>query len=80
MTRPDLDDALRQIFADMFDAAPETITPLTSPDTVAQWDSLGHIRLMAALEERFEMTISPDDQVEMLTFELVGEVLADKLA
>ena len=58
---------------------PECITGDTSPDTLLQWDSLGHIRLIAALEERFEMTLSPDDQVEMLTFGLVGDVLEEKL-
>ncbi len=79
MTRAQLDQALRQIFSDMFDATPETITADSSPDTLLQWDSLGHIRLIAALEEHFEITISPDDQVEMLTFELVGDVLEDKL-
>jgi acyl carrier protein len=79
MTRTDLDTALRGIFADMFDAEPASITGDTSPDTLLQWDSLGHIRLIAALEERFETTISPDAQVEMLTFELVGDVLEETL-
>ena len=79
MTRAELDDALRQIFSDMFDAKPEEISGDSSPDTLLQWDSLGHIRLIAALEERFELTIPPDDQVEMLTFELVGDVLEEKL-
>ena len=53
MTRAELEDALRQVFSDIFDTVPECITGDTSPDTLLQWDSLGHIRLIAALEERF---------------------------
>ena len=80
MTRDALDAALKEIFCDMFDLEPSEVTYETSPDTILKWDSLAHVRLISALEERFSLQISPEDQVEMLTFELVGDVLGDKLA
>jgi len=30
---------------------------------------------MAALEERLDLVITPEDQVDMLNFELIGDVL-----
>ncbi len=80
MTRAEIDQALGEIFADLFDASPEEFNYETSPDTLLEWDSMAHVQLMAALEERFKLVISPEDQVEMLNFELVGEVLAEHLA
>ncbi len=80
MTRGEIDQGLREVFADMFDKPQDSFTADTSPDTLSEWDSLGHIRLVAALEERFDLSIPPEDQVEMLTFDLIGDVLAEKLA
>ena len=80
MTRAEIDQALGEIFADLFDASPEEFSYETSPDTLLEWDSMAHVQLMAALEERFKLVISPEDQVEMLNFELVGDVLTESLA
>ncbi|MDP6352291.1 MAG: acyl carrier protein [Alphaproteobacteria bacterium] len=77
MTRNEIDRALREIFADIFDQAPESFDYETNPDTLLNWDSLAHLRLIAALEERFAITISPEDQVDMLSFELMGDLLAE---
>jgi acyl carrier protein len=54
---------------------PASFTRETSPDTLFEWDSLAHVRLMAALEERLDLVITPEDQVDMLNFELIGDVL-----
>ncbi len=80
MTRAEIDLALSQIFADLFDASPDEFSYETSPDTLLEWDSMAHIQLMAALEERFKLVLSPEDQVEMFNFELVGDVLAEHVA
>ncbi len=77
MMREEIDHALREIFADMFGRPGGSFTYQTSPDTLMDWDSMTHIRLMAALEERFDMIIPPEEQVDMLNFELIGDVIAD---
>ena len=77
MTREDIDNAVKDIFGDLFDVPPASITPQTSPDTLLEWDSLAHVRLIAAFEEKFDMIISADNQVEMLNVELIGDVLND---
>jgi len=79
MTRTELDEALKEVFGDMFDIEPSEIIAETSPDTLSNWDSLAHVRLISALEERFAVRIPPEDQVDMLTFELVGDVIGEKL-
>ena len=79
MTRDELDVQLKELFGDMLDVEPAEISYETSPDTILKWDSLAHVRLISALEERFAVQIPPENQVEMLTFELVGDVITEKL-
>ena len=74
-TRTGLDQTLCEIFSDIFGVPPESFGRETSPDTLLEWDSLAHVRLMAAIEERFDLVITPEDQVDMLNFELIGDVL-----
>lgn len=80
MTRSEIDQSLKEIFVDIFDVSPDSLNPGTSPDTLLEWDSLAHVRLMAALEEQFGVVLSPESQVEMLNFELMGDVLSDLTA
>ena len=80
MSRSEIEAALREVFADLFNKAPESFSSATSPDNLPEWDSLAHVRLIAALEERFGLFIPPEDQADMVTFELVTDVLSDRLA
>ena len=78
-SRDEIESTLKDIFADMFDVARSDIDAETSPDTMPEWDSLAHVRLISAIEEAFAIKLPPEDQVEMLTFDLVVDVLADRL-
>jgi acyl carrier protein len=79
MTRDDLNARLRNIFSMLLDEPSDNISPNTSPDTTEKWDSLMHIKLVCAIEEEFEIQIAPEEQFEMMSFELVGDILAEKL-
>lgn len=40
------------------------------------WDSVGHMGLVAAIEEAFDIMLEPDDIVDMNSFEKGKEILA----
>ena len=79
-TRETLYSDLIEILSDLFDINPDEVDLNTSPDTVEAWDSIGHIRLISSIEEKYQISISPEDQVEMLNVDLVISFLTDKLA
>ena len=79
MERDQIDETLKRIFSDLIDEPYESITYASSPETLEKWDSLAHINLIAAVEEEFGFVIPPEKQLDMLTFELVGDVLNDLL-
>ena len=53
-------------------ALPETL----DADTVAAWDSLGHMSLIARLEEEFAIGIPHNEAVELLSEENIIAVLS----
>lgn len=55
-----MNDKLKAILAREWD-----VSPLEIPDTAAlnqfeKWDSLGHIKIMLALEEELDLVLDPD--------------------
>lgn len=79
-SRETLYSDLIEILSDLFDLNPDEVDLNSSPDTVEAWDSIGHIRLISSIEEKYQISITPEDQVEMLNVDLVISFLADKLA
>ena len=75
-----VNDEIFELISDLFNVDLQEVSLDSSPDTVPAWDSLGHMRLMAAIEERFGLTLSPEEQVDMLTVDLVVEIVSEKLS
>lgn len=44
--------------------------------SIDAWDSVGHMGLIAALEEAFEIMMEPDDIVDLSSFDKGKEILA----
>ena len=65
-------DALHWI-AELFEESPDNIRSDTPRDGVPTWDSLGVLTLMAALSERFDITVETDELDGMKT---VDDILA----
>ena len=68
---------LRQVMADVFGLNPDDIRPDASIDTIEAWDSLKHLNLVLALEERFEISFTEEETVEILNYELIRTVLGE---
>jgi acyl carrier protein len=64
-------DDLEQLFRDVFADDAITLTDETTAQDVPQWDSLGHVNLMFAIEERFGVRFRGNELAE---FANVGEL------
>ena len=56
----------------------EELNEDSSPDTIEPWDSLKHMNLILALEEEFEVQFSDENILEMLSVQLIIEILKEK--
>lgn len=65
MTREQVYERLAEVFADVFDEAGLALADTTTAADVPGWDSLAHIRLIAAVEDEFNMSFDMKDVVAM---------------
>ena len=65
-------DRVFQILSQIMGTPVQDIREDSSPDTITEWDSLKHMRLVLALEEEFSVRFSDETIVGMLN---VSEIL-----
>ena len=56
----------------------ENIDKDSNPNTIDSWDSLNHVKMIAVLEEEFDVEFDHDEIIEMLSLEKILNVLAGK--
>lgn len=74
-----MDDKIRQVFNSVFQVAPEQVSDTLSPQDVSGWDSLGHVRLVTALQEQFGLEFEVDEIMRMENVAEIKKVLAARV-
>jgi acyl carrier protein len=69
---------LKELLSRVFNVRSEVIDEQTSQDTVENWDSLGQMNLIVALEEEFEVEFTDDQVLDMLSYKLIKIVLQEQ--
>jgi acyl carrier protein len=72
------EEQLRQVLADVLDLEASAIGETASVDTIEQWDSLKHLNLVLALEERFGVTLTEEQTVQILSYRLIKIALEEQ--
>ena len=67
-------EKLAKIFAETFGIS-ETETKGLQYQGIEQWDSVGHMTLVAAIEDEFDIQLDTDDIIDMSSFEKAQEIL-----
>jgi len=67
-------DKYAKAFVDSFDVDP-AVLPTCSYQSIAVWDSIGHMGLLALLEETFDITLDTEDIIDFSSFEKGKEIL-----
>ena len=71
---------LRDCFAAVFPSAAPDELEGASTDTVADWDSLATVRLVAVVEEEFDVVLELEDLEQLSSFERVQRIVEARLA
>jgi len=78
VSMPSIEERLANCFQTVFpDLSPEEI-PRASSASVATWDSLATVTLVAVIEEEFGITIVPEEYEYMVSFDLASQCLESK--
>jgi acyl carrier protein len=73
-------DQVRQIASDVFVVPVESIEANSSPDTIEAWDSMTHLNLVLALEERFHLHLLPEEMESMRSVGRIAALFESKLS
>ena len=71
-------EQVRNIASDIFGVPASKITADSSPETIENWDSMQHLNLVLAVEEKFGVQLEPEDIEKMKNIGAVAE-LVEKL-
>jgi acyl carrier protein len=72
-------DQVRNIASDIFGIPAEKITAASSPQTVESWDSIQHLNLVLALEEKFNLQLSPEEIEDLKSIGDAAKLIESKL-
>ena len=77
--KPTRQYALRRLMARLFEVDEAAIVSGLQIGDVPNWDSLGHAKLMLAVEDEFEIAMTADEMSEILSVEDIDAILDEKL-
>jgi acyl carrier protein len=67
---------LRQILTNVLQV--KSISEQDSAETVATWDSVRHLTLMTAIEERFDVIFSADQMMDLTSVSAIVDALGQR--
>ena len=67
---------VEEVVSRVFGVEPSGIDDSSSPESVEGWDSMGHLNLVAALEQDFNVSIDIGDVMEMVSVKRIREILS----
>ena len=71
----DKNNKLKKVFAESLSIAIEKVVDELEYNTISEWDSIGHMSLIAAIEDEFDIMMETDDIIDMSTFKKAKEIL-----
>jgi acyl carrier protein len=71
-------ERVRSVASDIFGIPADKITAECSPETIENWDSMQHLNLVLAIEEKFGVQLEPEDIEQMKNIGAVA-ALVEKL-
>ena len=66
----------KEAFVEAFDLEDQQILGGLEYNSIEEWDSIGHMGLIAALEESFDISMETDDIVDFSSFKKGVSILA----
>ena len=69
-------EKLLRTFAETLQIDPVKVTDDLKYNTIAEWDSVGHMSLVAALEETFGILLDTDDIIDLSSVAQARAILA----
>ena len=71
-----MEEKIKNVMSIVLEVPAEEIKEDSSFRNLENWDSLNHMKLIAALEEEFNIQLNEQDIIEMQSFKLIRHILS----
>lgn len=71
-----MEDKIKAVFKDTMSLDADELKEKLKYNEVEGWDSVGHMMLIAALEDAFDCMLEMDDIIDMSSYEKALEIMA----
>ena len=72
-------ERVRIIASDVFGVSPEEISDESSPASIERWDSTQHLTFVLALEEAFQLQLTPEETESIRNIGEAAKLVQEKL-
>jgi len=69
---------IHEVLSQVMGVPLSTVSDESSPDNTEGWDSVRHLNLVVAVESEFDVSLSPEDAMEMRSVRLIRLLLEEK--
>jgi len=69
--------SVEEVVARVFNLDASEVTDQSSKETIAEWDSMGHLSLITGLQEEFKVSFAIADAMEMTSVLHIKRILKD---
>ena len=73
------DMKLKEVISNVLGVSIDAINDNSSPDSIDKWNSLSHLNLVMAIEAEFDVELTPEDSMDMLSVKLIRMIVSDAL-
>ncbi|MBT4959898.1 MAG: acyl carrier protein [Flavobacteriaceae bacterium] len=71
-----MEQRLKKVFSESLGIDKNQVDDGLEYNTIQEWDSVGHMSLIAAIEEEFDIMIETDDIIDMSSFKIAKKIVA----
>ncbi len=75
----DIFEQIQAVASDIFGVPANKLHASSSPETIENWDSIQHLNLVLALEEKFGIQLSPEEIEQMKSLGDTASLVQSKL-
>jgi len=69
--------SVEEVVARVFNLDASEVTDQSSKETIAEWDSMGHLSLITGLQEEFKVSLAIADAMEMTSVQHIKRILKE---
>lgn len=74
-----LSQQVRQLMSDVFGVPVDHVRDDSTPETIETWDSMRHLNLVLAVEEKFNLQFTPEEMEEMRSVAQIVELVHTRM-